>query len=70
MPLSTIDPKTALIVIDLQKGIVDAPTVHPVPEIVERSATLADAFRRRGLPVVLVTVTGGARGAPTGPARP
>ncbi|HTU05373.1 MAG TPA: isochorismatase family cysteine hydrolase [Trebonia sp.] len=62
MPLSTIDPKPALVVIDLQKGIVDAPTVHPVSEIVERSATLADAFRRRGLPVVLVTVTGGAPG--------
>ena len=41
MPLSTIDPKTALVVIDLQQGIVDAPTVHPVGEvgeIVERSA--------------------------------
>ena len=34
----TVDPKPELIVIDLQKGIVDAPTVHPTREIVERSA--------------------------------
>jgi nicotinamidase-related amidase len=58
MPLTAIDPKAALVVIDLQKGIVDAPTVHPIGPIVERSATLADAFRRHGLPVVLVNVTG------------
>ena len=69
MPVTTIDPKAALIVIDLQKGVVDAPTVHPVGEIVERSASLADAFRRHGLPVVLVNVTGGAPGR-TDRARP
>jgi nicotinamidase-related amidase len=62
MALTTLDPKPALIVIDLQKGIVDAPTVHPTRKIVERSAYLADAFRRRALPVVLVNVTGGAPG--------
>jgi nicotinamidase-related amidase len=60
--LTTLDPKPALIVIALQKGIVDAFTVHPPGEIVERSASLADAFRRRSLPVVLVNVTGGAPG--------
>jgi nicotinamidase-related amidase len=62
MALTTLDPKPELIVIDLQKGIVDAPTVHPTGEIVERSASLADAFRRQALPVVLVNVTGGAPG--------
>ena len=62
MALTTLDPKPALIVIDLQKGIVDAPTVHPTGEIVERSASLADAFRHKGLPVVLVNVTSGAPG--------
>ncbi len=51
MPLTTIDPKAALVVIDLQKGIVDAPTVHPTLEIVERSAILAGAFRQHGLAV-------------------
>ena len=43
--------------IDLQKGIVGMPTVHPASEIIGRSAQLARAFRKRGLPVVLVNVT-------------
>jgi nicotinamidase-related amidase len=60
--VTTLDPKTALIVIDLQKGIVAYPTVHPIGEVVERSRALADAFRRHGLPVVLVNVAGGAPG--------
>jgi nicotinamidase-related amidase len=62
MTVTTLDPKTALIVIDLQKGIVAYPTVHPIGEVVQRSRSLADAFRQRGLPVVLVNVTGGAPG--------
>jgi nicotinamidase-related amidase len=62
MPLSTIDSTPALIVIDLQKGVLGLPTVHPVQEVVERTASLARAFRRHGLPVVLVNVTGGAPG--------
>lgn len=62
MALTTLDPKPALIVIDLQKGIVDVPTVHPTGGVVERSASLAAAFRRQGFPVVLVNVTGGAPG--------
>ena len=62
MPLTTLDLHTALIVIDLQKGIVSFPTVHPIGEVVQRSRLLADAFRQRGLPVVLVNVTGGAPG--------
>jgi nicotinamidase-related amidase len=62
MTVTMLDPKTALIVIDLQKGIVSFPTVHPIGEVVERSRSLADAFRQRGLPVVLVNVTGGAPG--------
>jgi nicotinamidase-related amidase len=62
MPLTKLDAVAALIVIDLQKGIVDTPTVHPVGEIVGRTARLARAFRERGLPVVLVNVTGAAPG--------
>ncbi len=57
MPLTELDPTAALIVIDLQKGIVGAPTAHPASEIVARAAELARAFRERGLPVVLVNVT-------------
>jgi len=62
MSLTTLDPKTALVVIDLQKGIVSLPTAHPIAEVVRLSAALADAFRRHGLPIVLVNVDGGAPG--------
>jgi nicotinamidase-related amidase len=62
MPLSKVDDKPALIVIDLQKGIVGLPTAHPAGEIVARAAQLARAFRDRGLPIVLVNVTGAAPG--------
>lgn len=62
MPVTTLDPNTALVVIDLQKGLANYPTVHPVPEVVGRAALLAKAFRARRLPVVLVNVTGGAPG--------
>ncbi len=33
MPLTKLDEVAALIVIDLQKGIVSVPTVHPTSEI-------------------------------------
>jgi nicotinamidase-related amidase len=33
-------------------------TVHPIDLVVKHSRALADAFRRHGLPVVFVTVTG------------
>ncbi len=62
MPLTTLDQTAALIVIDLQKGLVTTPVVHPIDGIIERSAQLAQAFRERGLPVVLVNVAGGAPG--------
>jgi len=58
MSLTKLDDNTALIVIDLQKGVVASPTVHPVAEIIGRAAQLARAFRERGLPVVLVNVAG------------
>ena len=72
MPLAKLDETTALVVIDLQKGIVSMPTApHPVTEVIEKSAQLARAFRQRGLPVVLVNVTGGAPGrTESGPNRP
>jgi nicotinamidase-related amidase len=69
MAITTLDPKTALILIDLQKGIVAYPTVHPIGEVVAHAAALAEAFRRHGLPVVLVNATGVAPGR-TEQARP
>src|SRR5271154_1699889 len=62
MPLTKLDATAALVVIDLQKGIVSVPAVHPLEEIVGRTAQLAREFRERGLPVVLVNVTGRAPG--------
>jgi len=62
MPLTNLDDVCALVVIDLQKGIVGMQTVLPIGGIVERSAKLARAFRERGLPVVLVNVAGMAPG--------
>lgn len=69
MTLTTLDSKTALIVVDLQKGIVRLPTAHPAGDVVERANELADAFRSHGLPVVLVTVAGGAPGRTEQPPR-
>ena len=62
MPFTTLDNKTALVLIDLQKGIVALPTVHPAADIVAKSVQLADAFRKAGRPVVFVNVAGGAPG--------
>jgi nicotinamidase-related amidase len=58
MPLTTLDPTPALVVIDLQKGIVSGAVQHVVPS----AAALAKAFRQHDLPVVLVNVTGRAPG--------
>jgi nicotinamidase-related amidase len=58
MPLTTLDPAPALVVIDLQKGIVSGTIAHVVPH----AAALAKTFREHDLPVVLVNVTGRAPG--------
>lgn len=69
MALTTLDPTTALIVVDLQKGLAGYSLAHPIDGVVERSRALADAFRAHGLPVVLVNVTGGAPGRTEEPRR-
>ncbi|MEU5125112.1 isochorismatase family protein [Streptomyces mobaraensis] len=62
MPATTLDPRTALVLVDLQKGITALPTAHPADEVVARAARLAAAFRARRLPVVMVRVVGAAPG--------
>lgn len=58
MSLTTLDPRTALVAIDLQNGIVGMPVQpHAASDVVSRTAELADAFRSRNLPVVLVRVS-------------
>jgi nicotinamidase-related amidase len=56
MPITQLDPTAALIVIDLQKGIVAMPVANTSAEIVAKAAELARAFRLHNLPVVLVNV--------------
>ncbi len=56
MPITTIDPRSALVVIDIQKGILTQPTVHDSRIIIDNVATLAKSFREKRLPVVLVRV--------------
>jgi nicotinamidase-related amidase len=62
MPITTIDPKTALIVIDLQAVMAQIPTAHPFDDVLGNAVKLADAFRAKNLPVVLVNVAGGVAG--------
>ncbi len=70
MPVTILDPTTALVIIDLQKGIAAFPCAHPISRVVSAATALANAFRERGLPVVLVNVTGGAVGRTERPRRP
>ena len=62
MPVTQLDPRTALIVIDLQKGIVSNQSAQPTGDVIANAARLAAAFRTHQLPVVLVNVAGGAPG--------
>ncbi|MDT8911894.1 isochorismatase family protein [Amycolatopsis sp. PS_44_ISF1] len=64
MPVSTIDERTALVLIDLQNGVAAAPTQpYSGPEVISRAAELADAFRAAGQTVVHVRVTMAADGS-------
>lgn len=58
MPITTIDPTTALVVLDLQAAAAGAPTFEPATAVASRIADLAEVFRAKSLPVILVTVTG------------
>lgn len=69
MALTQLDSNTALIIVDLQKGIIGARFLHPIDEVVARNRALADKFRALGLPVVLVNVTGTAPGRTEQPPR-
>ncbi len=56
--MPTLDPRTsALILIDLQEGIVGMPLApRPGQEVLATGRTLAERFRTAGAPVVLVRV--------------
>lgn len=56
MPVSVLDPRTALVLIDLQRGITALPTVHPSDAVVRAAGRLVAAWHERALPVVAVHV--------------
>ncbi|MDM4761747.1 isochorismatase family protein [Galbitalea sp. SE-J8] len=71
MPITTLDERSALIAIDLQKGTLAGVAPDRGAELLATSRRLIDAFRDRCLPVVLVNVTGGAPGrTDAGPGAP
>lgn len=67
MPLTQLDPVPALVLIDLQKGIVAMASGQAGKEVVTRAARLARTFREKKLPVVLVHVGGAAPGRTDAP---
>ena len=56
MAITALDDRTALVAIDLQRGITSLQTAHPSSDVIAQSARLAKAFRDRGWLVVLVNV--------------
>ena len=58
MTVSRLDARTALVVIDLQRGIVGRVADADAERVVDAAKRLAAAFRRRGLPVVWMNVAG------------
>ncbi|OEF10736.1 cysteine hydrolase family protein [Aliivibrio logei] len=62
MAITAFDPKTALIVVDLQKGIVALNTCHPTQTIIDNTSQIITAFRDAKLPIILVNVAGVAQG--------
>ncbi|TDW81621.1 nicotinamidase-related amidase [Kribbella pratensis] len=70
MPVTTLDPKTALVVIDLQNAVALLPGApHSTADVIGKTVELADAFRKHDLPVVLVRVSFAADGGDRLPGR-
>jgi nicotinamidase-related amidase len=68
--ITVLDPHTALVLIDLQRGILAAPTQpYASADVLNRAVRLAEGFRAHDLPVVLVRVTARADGADVAPGR-
>jgi nicotinamidase-related amidase len=54
--ITALDKNTALVLIDLQKGVVKLPPADVVNNIVQNVVKLVDAFHIAGLPVIVVKV--------------
>jgi len=57
--VTALDTNTALVIIDLQKGIVQLPLMKPINMVIENTVKLVDAFHKAGLPIVIVNVNSG-----------
>jgi nicotinamidase-related amidase len=68
--ITAIDPHTALVLIDLQRGILGSPTQpYAATDVLDRAVRLAEVFRAHDLPVVLVRVTARPDGSDVTPGR-
>ncbi|MEO7044529.1 MAG: isochorismatase family protein [Ferruginibacter sp.] len=54
--ITEIDTNTALVLIDLQKGVISMVKDQPIDEVIDKAAQLVAAFRAAKLPVVIVNV--------------
>lgn len=54
--VTALDKQTALVLIDLQKGIVSRQTATPIQEILKHVIKLIEAFRKKGLPIIFTNV--------------
>ncbi len=54
--ITALDKKTALVLIDLQKGILQYAPANAVNTVIANAAKLVAAFRKAALPVVVVNV--------------
>ncbi|MFG1706243.1 hydrolase [Nonomuraea sp. M3C6] len=70
MSVTTLDPTTALVVIDLQNGVLGIPGApYGTSDVLARTVELAESFRAHDLPVVLVRVSFAADGSDNVPGR-
>jgi nicotinamidase-related amidase len=54
--ITALDKNTALILIDLQNSVAALTLAHPVKDVLCNAAKLVAAFRKAGLPIVIVNV--------------
>src|SRR5579875_2677835 len=54
--ITALDKETALVLIDLQNGIVSAPLAHSVEDVLKNVNELIATFRKKNLPIVAVNV--------------
>lgn len=54
--ITALNKQTALVLIDLQKGILAGDKAHPLEDVLKNAAALVDGFHQSGLPVAIVNV--------------